>query len=289
MTQEKNFKKFFQKTKMGGNSGGNWPCLGFGVFWLFGIFLILRRCFGALTLPFPVWGIGIFSFVFGGFLLVLTAYWSFLWARAEACEEKRRFLPIAFSVLVFLLTQTALWTPGTTLAAKTLSLGLSLAVVLGTAWLTEVRIWEVRIAEAKKPSLDPVPVSNALSERDEELEEELDEELDEELNEILPAGVTQQMERSATLEHGEQITGFLRGEFAPNQTKLSLFAGFCPPLTHIPSVECLVVEGDAQLEVTQALPHGFSISVKKRQRVPFGDSVLLHFTALEFGEKGRDV
>jgi len=159
---------------------------------------------------------------------------------------------------------------------------------LGTAWLTESRTREAGIGEAEEDGVCQSTASDAFSAPDEELDKELDEELDEELDGILPPGVTQQAERSTTQGHGEQITGFLRGEFAPNQTKISLFAGFCPPLTCIPSIECFVVEGDAQLEVTQVLPHGFSVSVKKRQRVPFGDSVLLQFTALEFGKEAKE-
>lgn len=284
MTQEKNFENFFSKTANRVDPGWIWPGLGFGVFWSLGIFLIFRRISGALILPFPVWGIGVFSFVFGGFLLALAACWIVCCSRSvEVCGEKRRFLPIAFSVLVFLLTQTSLWTPGTTLGAKTVSLGLSLAVILGTAWLTESRTREAGILKTEKDGVVQSGASDAFSAPDEELEE-----LDEELDEILPPGVTQQLERSTTPEHGEQITGFLRGEFAPNQTKIALFAGFCPPLTCIPSVECFVVEGDAQLEVTQVVPHGFSVSVKKRQRVPFGDFVLLQFTALEFGKAAQE-
>ncbi len=162
------------------------------------------------------------------------------------------------------------------MGAKTVSLGLSLAVILGTAWLAESRTRDAGILKTEEDGVVQCGASDAFSAPDEELDE------------ILPVGVTQQLERSTTPEHGEQITGFLRGEFAPNQTKISLFAGFCPPLTRIPSVECFVVEGDAQLEVTQVLPHGFSVSVKKRQRVPFGDFVLLQFTALEFGKEAQE-
>ncbi|MDO4629526.1 MAG: hypothetical protein Q4C70_10115 [Planctomycetia bacterium] len=111
------------------------------------------------------------------------------------------------------------------------------------------------------------------------MEEDFEEE--EEPETLLPAEVSQQLERSVRPEGGERISGLLRGNFGPKQMKITLFTGFCPPFTRIPSVKCVVVEGDAELEITHITPQGVSLSVRKKQRVPFEDSVILHLLAEE--------
>lgn len=138
-------------------------------------------------------------------------------------------------------------------------------------------------SESALPSGESSEVfSEEFGEEQEEFDEEL-EDFDEESAELLPPGASSQLERSSGV-NGEKITGFLRGDFAPNQTKTTLFIAICPPFLRCPSVECFPAEGDAAVEVTRALPHGVTLTLKKSRRVPFEDSVILHFTALEFGD-----
>lgn len=102
---------------------------------------------------------------------------------------------------------------------------------------------------------------------------------EEEGEELLPAGTSQQLRRYTAPDGTDVFSGLLRGTFAPNQRKITLFAAFCPPFSRIPAVECVSVEGEASVEISQLTPQGVRLSVKKSHAVPFEDSAVFQFTA----------
>ncbi|MBQ6109638.1 MAG: hypothetical protein IJK97_15600 [Thermoguttaceae bacterium] len=137
-------------------------------------------------------------------------------------------------------------------------------------------------SEEPEPNLptetEAVPVSDLESESAEEPDLE-SEEIGEE-DEPLPLGVHQKLERLQNPDGSEEISGLLRAEFLPNQTKVPLFVAFCPPFCQTPVVECFSLDGAAQVEVVQNAPHGVQLSIRKSPPVPLGDSVILTFRAV---------
>jgi hypothetical protein len=99
-------------------------------------------------------------------------------------------------------------------------------------------------------------------------------------DEPLPADVRQKLERLQNPDGSEEISGLLRAEFLPNQTKVPLFVAFCPPFCQTPVVECFSLDGSAQVEIVQNAPHGVQLSIRKKPRVPLEDSVILMFRAV---------
>lgn len=273
MTDKKIFKNFLKYPPQGPIRETLATILGTFCLLGVGIFFLIRRENGFFTQKMPAVGSLIFSLIFGGTLLL---FWLLLWRwtpRFGKNGDRNRRMLTTTLLLGFLISGLTLLPPGTSVLSQ-----LVFALVFTTVSL--LIFWaEMGIKRECKPEIIPETESeNEVSEG--EFTEDFEEE-EEELETLLPTEVNQQLERSVSPEGEERISGLLRGNFGPNQSKIMIFTGFCPPFTRIPSVKCDVVEGDAEVEITHITPQGVSLSVRKRQRVPFEDSVILHLLAEE--------
>jgi len=159
-----------------------------------------------------------------------------------------RFETLRFGL--FLTTQFALWT------------ACALAV-FGVFWRTvpfEPRILLfgifvalVAVAEIawwKRPSVSPPLV-------EEEWEEEK-----------FDADALQQIVRSRNEDGAERLEGTFLVEFVPNQRTASVHVPFCPAFETTPTVETLLLEGDATLSIVKPQPFGVRIDVKRQGDEP---------------------
>ena len=239
--------------------------------------LLARRFSGAFTAPCLTLGIIFFALIAGGiFLFIDFIRWkSFVLSRSE--ERGKHLFGAVFRLLLFLTAFYAILTPESSGIAKiTAFLGMATVCCL---W------WAIEFSDRMRTLFLIPSVSDSVSDSVSAAVEGMGEyeEFEEDPEELLPFDVSQKLERSQT-EQGEKVSGLLRGNFGSGQTKITLFAAFCPPLTRVPAIEAFIVEGEGVIETVRALPHGAEFVLRKNQRVPMEDSVILNFTALEFGD-----
>jgi len=260
MFLQKNLKIFFQNLKKIplALTIGTW--LGFCIVLGSGIFLLLRREAGFFCQTVPLAGIFIFSIVFG--ITVLLLYFPIRAWSAEFPNVARLLRCVLTGILLleYLLVGLAIQIPGTSIPAR---LVFVLCFLLVAGILCRFEFCRP-VAESKPNS------RKEFSEESEELQEEDD---------SLPPDVNQKLERLLRPDGSVEISGLLRADFSPNQTKVSLFVAFCPPFRQIPTVECFSPDDLARVEIIQNAPHGVQLSVRKARPVPFDDSVVLTFRA----------
>ncbi len=300
----KNFFKNFFRVRRNFFQKGVWGIVltdfGFCAF----LFLILARRFcGAFTSSCSTGGILFFTLFAGGIFLLLNLIRRKLFFLSGAENHGKRLFGAFMRLALFLAAFYAVLTPGSSLLAKFTAFG-GMCAVVGVFCVVEFPellkrfrptlspVFPEAVSASKSISsfvsesvsvLEPSRNLDKLGEMDEfEVKTESEEESESEAG-LLPFDISQKLERSGT-ERGEKISGLLRGNFGPNQTRITLFASFCPPLTHVPAVEAFVAEGDGVVETVLALPHGVEFVVRKGRRVPIEDAVVLSFTALEFGD-----
>lgn len=303
MSLKKNFKIFSENLKKIPPALSIWTWLVFCIVLAGGFFFLLRRISGFFCRTMSTAGIFIFSIVFG--IAVLLLYFLILaWSRGfpKKAVLLRRTMAVIL-LLDYLLIGVAVQIPGT----SALTWLVFAVFFLLTAWTLYRFEFHRPLSSPEEPEPEPerepgqepelnlppetdsVPVPELESESTEEesaLESESAEEPDLESEEIdeedapLPAGVRQKLERIQNPDGSEEISGLLRAEFLPNQTKVPLFVAFCPPFCQTPTVECFSLDGAAKVEIVQNTPHGVQLSIRKSPRAPLEDSVILMFRAV---------
>ena len=78
------------------------------------------------------------------------------------------------------------------------------------------------------------------------------------------AGTTQQIVRFHAEDGTERLEGTFLVEFIPEQRTASVHVPFCPAFEATPTVEALLLDGDATLSVVKPRSFGVRIDVKRR-------------------------
>ena len=93
--------------------------------------------------------------------------------------------------------------------------------------------------------------------------------------------ITQQMTRETLAVDHERVRGVLRVSFAPGQRLAVVHAGFCPPLSRLPSIEVTQVDGPlATVNPSQVLPYGVGFDVRLSESPSAAETVKIAFMAL---------
>ena len=299
MSLKKNFKNFSQNLKKIPPALTIWTWLVFCIVLAGGFFFQMRRLSGFFCRTVPTAGIFIFSAVFGITVLLLyflVRAWSMRFPKHAVLM--RRMMTVIL-ILDYLLIGLAVQIPGTS-ALTWLVFTAFFLLTAGVLWWFE---FHRPFSSSREPEPDSEPETDSAPELEPESTAETEsmeetrlteepgsteeseesawesEEPDEE-DELLPAGVRQKLERLENPDGTEEISGLLRAEFLPNQTKIPLFVGFCPPFCQTPVVECFSLDGTTDVEIVQNAPHGVQLSIRKKPRVPLEDSVILMFRAV---------
>ena len=90
------------------------------------------------------------------------------------------------------------------------------------------------------------------------------------------ADAIQQIIRSRTKDGMEYLEGTFLVEFVPKQRTTSIHVPFCPAFETPPTVEALLLEGDATLSVVKPQPFGVRIDVKRQDDEPVRILVTAH-------------
>ncbi|MCR5164152.1 MAG: hypothetical protein K6C40_09060 [Thermoguttaceae bacterium] len=194
-------------------------------------------------------------------------------------------------LLDYLLIGLAVQIPGTSVLTWLVFAAIFL-LTTGVLWRFEFPR-PLSLSDESEPEPDSEPETDSAPDLESEPTEESDWESEElaedpdleseefgEEDEPLPTGVRQKLERLQNPDGSEEISGLLRADFLPNQTKVPLFVGFCPPFCQTPVVECFSLDGTTDVEIVQIAPHGVQLSIRKKPRVPLEDSVILTFRAV---------
>jgi len=92
--------------------------------------------------------------------------------------------------------------------------------------------------------------------------------------------VLQQLTRSLARDGSEQISGWLRAPFLPDQRTASVHVAFCPPFAATPELSVEQLDGpSARIKTAQLLPHGARLDLKLAATADEPATVLLQFSA----------
>ena len=92
--------------------------------------------------------------------------------------------------------------------------------------------------------------------------------------------VLQQLTRSLARDGSEQISGWLRAPFLPDQRTASVHVAFCPPFVATPELSVEQLDGPpARIKTAQVLPHGARLDLKLAATADEAATVLLQFSA----------